>query len=90
MGALVSAAFFVLVGSMAQSAQDPDQMLREADRLAWLRAWTSAEPQFLRAQRLFAARGDDRNALYAEISAFRGSLASSRAYSAAARREPGC
>jgi hypothetical protein len=44
------------------------------DRLAWLRAWTTAEPRFLQAQKLFVARGDNRNALYAEVSAFRGSL----------------
>ncbi len=58
----------------AQSAPDPDQLLREADRLAWLRAWTAAEPHFLQAQKLFVARGDHRHALYAEVSAFRGSL----------------
>jgi CHAT domain-containing protein/tetratricopeptide (TPR) repeat protein len=74
MRALVTAVLFVsfCVVSGAQSSRDPDQVLKEADRFAWLRAWTAAEPRFLEAQRLFAARGDDRNALYAEVSALRG------------------
>lgn len=74
MGALLAAAFFVLVGSALQTASDPDQILREADRLAWLRAWSAAEPKFIEAQKLYAARGDERNALYSEVSAFRGRL----------------
>jgi CHAT domain-containing protein len=74
MGALLAAAFFVLVAGASQSAPDPDQVLREADRLAWLRAWSAAEPKFIEAQKLFAARGDERNALYAEVGAFRGLL----------------
>jgi CHAT domain-containing protein len=74
MGAFRAAVFFVLIGSAGQSGPDPGALLKEADRLAWLRAWSAAEPQFLQAQKLFAARGDERNALYAEVSAFRGSL----------------
>jgi CHAT domain-containing protein/tetratricopeptide (TPR) repeat protein len=70
-----AAAFsLALLGNAGQSASDPDQLLREADRLGWLRAWTAAEPKFLEAQKLFAARGDGRDALYAEVSAFRGAL----------------
>jgi hypothetical protein len=49
MGALLAAAFFVLVGSGPQSASDPEQLLQEADRLAWLRAWSAAEPKFIAA-----------------------------------------
>lgn len=74
MGALLAAALLVLVGSAPQATSDQDQFLREADRLAWLRAWGAAEPKFIQAQKLFAARGDERNALYAEVSAFRGAL----------------
>ena len=74
MGAFRAAFFFVLIGSAGQSGPDPSALLGEADRLAWLRAWSAAEPQFLQAQKLFAARGDARNALYAEVSAFRGAL----------------
>lgn len=85
MGVLLAAAFFVLVGSAPQSASDPEQLLREADRLAWLRAWSAAEPKFIEAQRLFAARGDKRNALYAEVSAFRGRLPRMSVLEASAR-----
>ncbi len=74
MGPFRAAVFLVLIGSAGQSGPDPGALLREADRLAWLRAWSAAEPQFLQAQRLFAASGDERNALYAEVSAFRGAL----------------
>lgn len=74
MGALLAAALLLLVGSAPQATSDPDQLLREADRLAWLRAWGAAEPKFIQAQKLFAARGDERNSLYAEVSAFRGAL----------------
>jgi tetratricopeptide (TPR) repeat protein len=75
MGALWSAALCltVLVAPW-QPAADPEALLNEADRLAWLRAWPEAEPVFTEAQRLFAARGDDRNALYAEVGALRGRL----------------
>lgn len=85
MGALLAAAFFVLVGSAPQSASDPEQLLREADRLAWFRAWSAAEPKFLEAQKRFAARGDQRNALYAEVSAFRGRLPRMSVLEASAR-----
>lgn len=74
MGAFRAAVFLVLVGSAGQSGPDPGALLKEADRLAWLRAWSAAEPHYLQAQKLFAARGDERNALYAEVSAFRGAL----------------
>lgn len=74
MGARLAVAFVVLVGVTPQSTPDPEQLLREADRLAWHRAWGAAEPKFVEAQKLFAARGDQRNALYAEVSAFRGRL----------------
>src|SRR5947209_2418692 len=55
----------------AQTAAD---MLAEADRLAWLKNWSRAEPLFSKAEEMFAAAGDERNALYARISAIRGRL----------------
>ena len=39
-----------------------------------MKAWTRAEPLYAAAEREFAARGDKRNALYAQISALRGQL----------------
>lgn len=53
---------------------DPRKLLAEADRLAWLRVWTRAEPLYGKAREAFVASGDERNALYAEISQLRGRL----------------
>ncbi|MGH9158439.1 MAG: tetratricopeptide repeat protein, partial [Vicinamibacteraceae bacterium] len=58
----------------AQNALDPEKLLQEADRLAWLKAWTRAAPLYAEAEKLFAARGDWRNALYAQIGHQRGQL----------------
>lgn len=67
MGTLWAAALsLAIVGSLARQTSNAESLLKEADRLAWLRAWTQAEPIFLEAQRLFTAQGDKRNALYAE------------------------
>ena len=55
----------------AQTAAD---MLAEADRLAWLKNWSRAEPLFSKADEMFTAAGDERNALYSRISAIRGRL----------------
>ena len=69
MGAFRAAVFFVLIVSAGQSGPDPGALLKEADRLAWLRAWSAAESHFLQAQKLFAARGNERDALYAKQAA---------------------
>lgn len=89
MKALWAAALFSLatLGNAAQPAPDPARLLQEADRLAWLRAWSAAEPLFTQAQKLFAAQGDQRNALYAEVSAFRGQLPRTSVPAASARLE---
>src|SRR5437762_43643 len=70
---LALAAIFLCSPAFAQTA-DPQSLVGEAERLVWLRAWTKAEPLFSEAERAFAARGDTRNALYAEINALRGNL----------------
>jgi len=54
--------------------ENPAELLKEADRLAWLRNWSRAEPLFTRAEELFRARTDDRNALYAMVGKLRGQL----------------
>src|SRR3989337_2848522 len=53
---------------------DPHKLIAEADRLAWLRVWTRAEPLYEKAREAFIARGDERNGLYAEVSRMRGQL----------------
>src|SRR5262245_3939290 len=60
--------------AIAQSAADPQKLLAEAERLAWMKAWTRAAPLYAQAEKLFAARGDRRNAIYAEINHLRGEL----------------
>ena len=46
----------------AQTNADPAKLIEQAERLAWLKAWTRAEPLYAEADRLFTARGDPRNA----------------------------
>src|SRR5258705_821197 len=65
---------FLCHPASAQNTPAPEQQLVEAERLAWLKAWTKAEPLYAAAEREFAARGDKRNALYAQINALRGQL----------------
>src|SRR2546425_7818213 len=63
------------VASLAEGqASGPANLLVEADRLAWLRVWTRAEPLYAKAREEFARVGDTRNALYAEVSQLRGQL----------------
>src|SRR5262245_48629249 len=59
--------------ALAQNA-DPHKLLAEADRLAWLRVWTRAEPLYAEARDAFMRTGDKRNGLYAEVSQLRGQL----------------
>jgi len=53
---------------------DPQKLLIEADRLAWLKNWTRAEPLFAEAEQLFNRQGDRRNELYSRIGKLRGQL----------------
>ena len=48
--------------------------LKSAERLAWLRNWSAAQPYFAEAERSFEAVGDARNAAFARISRIRGEL----------------
>ncbi|MEP7309346.1 MAG: CHAT domain-containing protein [Acidobacteriota bacterium] len=56
-------------------AVDPDALIQQADALAWKNAWAKAEPLYAAAAHAYSARGDRRNALYAEVSALRGQSA---------------
>jgi hypothetical protein len=62
------------IGAAAQNQRDPNVLLQEAERLAWLKAWTQAAPLYAEAEQLFTARGDPRNALFARINHLRGQL----------------
>src|SRR5688500_17389786 len=59
--------------AVAQTS-DPQKLIAEADRLAWLRVWTRAEALYAKAREAFIASGDERNALYAEVSRLRSQL----------------
>jgi len=51
----------------AETSDDPQVLLAEANRLSWLFNWPQAGPLYQRAQTLFTQAGDARNALYAQI-----------------------
>jgi len=70
----VLAVFLVPTALLAGDDPDPQKLLAEAERLSWLKNWTRAEPLFAGAERVFAARGDRRNELYARIGKLRGQL----------------
>jgi tetratricopeptide (TPR) repeat protein len=48
--------------------------LKDAERLAWLRNWSAAQPYYAEAEKEFQASGDRRNALFAHISGIRAEL----------------
>lgn len=64
----------VLCSPAFAQVTDPQKLLAEADRLAWLRVWTRAEPLYAQAREGFVRSGDRRNTLYAEVSQLRGKL----------------
>lgn len=71
---LVMAAASLCHATSAQNTPDPDKLLQDADRLAWVKNWTRAEPLYADAEQLFAERGDRRNALYASVNKLRAQL----------------
>ncbi len=71
---LVLLAAILCQSAYAQTSTDPQKLLEQAERLAWLKAWTRAGPLYEEAERLFTLRGDRRNVLYAQINHLRGQL----------------
>src|SRR5215471_10651233 len=71
---LVLLACSVAGAVLAQNTVDPQKLIAEAERLAWLKAWTRAAPLYSEAEKIFGSRGDRRNTLYAQISWLRGEL----------------
>jgi len=70
----ILALVLLLPHTAAQNVPDPDQLLQQADRLAWMKNWSRAEPLYSEAERLFEARGDRRDALYAAVNKLRADL----------------
>src|SRR5246127_2916061 len=54
-----------------RSSQDPEILLKEANRLAWLFNWPKAEPLYIRAEQLFKDKGDTRNEVYSRVGRIR-------------------
>jgi CHAT domain-containing protein len=50
---------------------NPEMLLAEANRLAWLSNWPRAGPIYARAEELFTTGGDTRNAIYARVGRIR-------------------
>ncbi len=72
--ATLLAAWALVASSALAQPPDPVKLLEEADRLAWMKAWSRAEPLFSEARQLFEARDDDLHALHARIGQLRGQL----------------
>lgn len=76
---VLGSAAIVLAGSHGQeqtspSHEDPDAALKHAAHLADLYNWADAAPFFERAEELYKARGDSRNALYAHLGKIRSTM----------------
>ncbi len=53
------------------ATRNPEILLAEANRLAWVFNWPKAEPLFVRAEELFKEKGDERNETYARVGRIR-------------------
>ena len=53
-----------------QALKNPEILLMEANRLAWLFNSPKAGPLYVRAEELFKERGDTRNEIYARVGGF--------------------
>src|ERR1700676_3261476 len=53
------------------ASNDPEILLTEANRLAWLFNWPKAEPLYIRAEQLFKDKGDTRNEVYSRVGRIR-------------------
>src|SRR5580693_4832590 len=54
-----------------KTSNNPEALLEEANRLAWLFNWPKAEPLYVRAEELFREKRDIRNATYARVGVIR-------------------
>jgi CHAT domain-containing protein len=53
------------------ASNNPEILLKEANRLAWLFNWPKAEPLYIRAEQLFKDKGDTRNEVYSRVGRIR-------------------
>src|SRR6266403_1185299 len=57
--------------SDSKTSNNPEALLEEANRLAWLFNWPKAEPLYVRAEQLFQQKGDTRKEIYARVGRIR-------------------
>src|SRR5487761_1024726 len=55
----------------AEASNNPELLLAEANRLAWVFNWPKAEPLYVRAEELFREKGDKRDQIYARVGRIR-------------------
>jgi CHAT domain-containing protein len=53
------------------ASSNPEILLTDANRLAWLFNWPKAEPLYIRAEQLFKEKGDTRNEVYSRVGRIR-------------------
>ena len=70
----VCAGVLACLSCTARIQENAADLLREADRLAWLTNWTAAGPLFARAERAAGESGDARAALYARFGRLRAEM----------------
>jgi CHAT domain-containing protein/tetratricopeptide (TPR) repeat protein len=54
-----------------KASKNPEILLKEANRLAWLFNWPKAGPLYIRAEELFQEKSDNRNETYARVGRIR-------------------
>src|SRR5216684_933640 len=57
--------------SNPKTSNNPEALLEEANRLAWLFNWPKSEPLYVRAEELFREKRDTRNETYARVGRIR-------------------
>jgi|ERR1700722_19035763 len=62
---------FVWILRDPAASSNPEILLKEANRLAWLFNWPKAEPLYIRAEQLFKCKGDTRNEVYSRVGRIR-------------------
>lgn len=67
-------AMFCMPAHAQTTPDDPDALLKQALRYADLYNWSDAAPLFIRAEQLYEARGDARNAFYARLGRLRSTM----------------
>src|SRR5262245_33833524 len=61
-------------GPLSSQEQDPDRLLEEAERLAWLNNWDKAGPLYKRAEAFLSQSGDRRRLMLAKIGHIQASM----------------